>query len=575
MNKRGQLTIFVIIGIVLIIVFAISFFLKDMIENAPTPGNEQAAELKKNIDSYIGGCVELLTEEAVYKATSQGGDIYDIQCSGACNNPDNVHWFERKKTDVSVNKWGETCLPIDSKFCVSYGIRKFNKYDPSGPYFNANENEYPSENFNIEAVTPDETPAFGDNGLRKLCAHNGPNKKDYTQRDAVPCHLKSYDAPYYEEYANFSIQSQITYYIASKLPTCADFSDYVEKGYDIEENEHIVTVELGDRDMTVTVDYPNFTLTGQGLQQNELKSSVKLNIPLKRLYEYTYQLIQKEISNINFDPTDDSQNSLVDGYMSFFITKEENACAKNPCFIPTVAGSTGIDIYAPDLNDKLMAANYNPKFDDIITVQDPDAIVMGAPLAFNFAVRNRRPVVSVFDPLTGDAAPVYKSPATIRFRALDPDDESATSLEFHINPGSPVTKYQFDCDGYGNVGECNICFKDSVCGQKTWSAGMPDPALKFIANGVEQVWGGAPLNAWHNLPTGWKTVSATFKTTHVGARDTVVIQIRDQAGEIDKLVVPYHCCKDQGSNNHNTALAGFIRNTCSGGSCNSCPSLNC
>jgi len=70
MNKKGQITIFIIVGIVLLIAFGLIFFLKGKVFKA----SEDIFDTKtESIETYVWGCVESVSENAVYYVGTQGG----------------------------------------------------------------------------------------------------------------------------------------------------------------------------------------------------------------------------------------------------------------------------------------------------------------------------------------------------------------------------------------------------------------------------------------------------------------------------------------------------------------------
>jgi len=70
MNKKGQVTIFIIVGIVLLIAFSLIFFLKVKITSSVEDTFRTNTE---SIEYYIKNCIKISAEESIMYTASQGG----------------------------------------------------------------------------------------------------------------------------------------------------------------------------------------------------------------------------------------------------------------------------------------------------------------------------------------------------------------------------------------------------------------------------------------------------------------------------------------------------------------------
>lgn len=75
-SKKGQLTVFIIIGIVLLFSTALGLYVKKSVSSYSTPVDvalEQVPQEIKPIQTYVSNCVELTAKEAIRKIGVQGG----------------------------------------------------------------------------------------------------------------------------------------------------------------------------------------------------------------------------------------------------------------------------------------------------------------------------------------------------------------------------------------------------------------------------------------------------------------------------------------------------------------------
>ncbi|MFH1917448.1 MAG: hypothetical protein ABIJ21_09375, partial [Nanoarchaeota archaeon] len=195
MERKAQLTVIVIVGIVLVIVFGIVFWLRGELVQQGGGDDSHVQEFKRSVDVYVTGCLELLGADAIKKAGEQGGDLYDVVCEdGTCTDPDKVHWEERNSTDAPKGDVGVDFLPhiCDARTCyVSYGIMR-NRAPPTTYAYDNWQYPYPEYDFSKEKSLK----YYGDNSLRKLCDWAGPNTRDVKRKVVLSCNPGVYDQVY-------------------------------------------------------------------------------------------------------------------------------------------------------------------------------------------------------------------------------------------------------------------------------------------------------------------------------------------------------------------------------------------
>ncbi len=90
MGKRGQITVFIIIGVILLFSSALVIYLKDKVQGMPvgvkTAVEEVPLEIKP-VQDFITSCVEQIGEKAIRKLGSQGGFIDVSQFKASMTNP--------------------------------------------------------------------------------------------------------------------------------------------------------------------------------------------------------------------------------------------------------------------------------------------------------------------------------------------------------------------------------------------------------------------------------------------------------------------------------------------------------
>ena len=83
MKKRGQLTIFIIIGIVLLFAFGFILFIKNLFFEAQieaeTQQKLQNVFQSESFNTYTSSCLKKVSQEAVLLIGKQGGNIYEEQ----------------------------------------------------------------------------------------------------------------------------------------------------------------------------------------------------------------------------------------------------------------------------------------------------------------------------------------------------------------------------------------------------------------------------------------------------------------------------------------------------------------
>lgn len=226
-QKRGQITVFIVIGIVLLLGIGITFFLLNTFQK-----EKIGIELKKDaaegdaklVQDYLNSCLEALGKEAIIQIGLHGGYI---------NLSDNI----------ATNR----------EFIIN-----------------------PVDQTNSDAVL------LGENAIPYWWYMQTSNK-------CVQCSVTRKNIPSIGE-----MEEQINGYVTRKLPEClADFTGLKEQGIAVaEQQKPIIETSITDS-VYLQITYP---LAIQSAKMTHLeKSYVVIPVPLKKIYNAAFDLVEQEI----------------------------------------------------------------------------------------------------------------------------------------------------------------------------------------------------------------------------------------------------------------------------------------
>ena len=404
-KKKSQITIFIVLGIVVLIIFGLVNFVSNQ-----SPDAVMEKKINKIYDDFLSSsnimrlandCLDRTANEALLLVGLQGGRIYDYQIN------DGYHissFYEVIPYNYSArNASGEI-------YNVSYGIKAPNSTLNHGPL------EYPyngslvrdvynppiSEAFNeinIENFQPVIFANVSDSSkssiLPDLCNFLGPNDMQPIQghRTILSCETASEK--------NKSIQQYIKSYIKERVVGCINFIITKTPQYNISTGNHSIESLIGDDDLFVSLNYPiQISLKNKPLVTKYLEFNIRPKIRIKLLHEIAAHLL-------GFSPSDHKTYSESNNIF-FDITKDDpyNCFSGSaPCIIP------GINISKlPDYCLNNNHCNFNDKhynYSDIIIIEDNKSIINGNPYRFIFAIENRRPALDLIDESVNQTAYYY------------------------------------------------------------------------------------------------------------------------------------------------------------------------
>jgi len=287
-GRKAQLTLFFIIGLLLIAAFAFMAYLNSRVaeEQLRAPTEKLISDILKTgaIPFYVGACLENSSKEGIMLAGRQGGNIYVYQGGPA---PSPVRY-------------------IDLGEKVSYGISKpflvNGTVYPEPPGYPGGEQtikQVPSLNFHTEG-------RFGEVSLSRLCDSKGANSPyaEYVFGSGgfMITHVFC-QAPYiYSEL--LSTQWQLEQFIAKTIVNCTDWVTINEEtGYNITPLGDVnVTFRLGLDDVYIDAFIPLEVKVG-GYEPVYTIGDFHLRLPvrLKRIVEYASYLATYDSYRLNFN----------------------------------------------------------------------------------------------------------------------------------------------------------------------------------------------------------------------------------------------------------------------------------
>ena len=290
-KKRGQVTVYIIIGIVILFLAILLFYFRGTTEKEM--GMQELVRAQKipkearPITNYVTTQLDDATKKGLLFIGMQGGYIYESQGVPHVQDPT-----------------GEgSDFIYDNNYKVSYDIYKqdsdlFNFYfHEPWPYpwkkFPNVGGEYFPAGFNI----------FGINNLPPLNGHDP-----------------------------ISIQSQLREFITNYLRDKINLIIFDEQGFEIDANVNKINVSviIGENDVIVFLEYPlgiNKTITNTITNVSYFYTNPQIR--LKKVYNFVYDIISKDTVDILFNIT--NINNIPSYIEGINIKKNESAYCLNGC----------------------------------------------------------------------------------------------------------------------------------------------------------------------------------------------------------------------------------------------------
>ena len=391
-RKRGQITLFVILGLIVVFAFGFLIYTKVKIstEQLQIQAQRQIQEYisQNEINQYVTSCLDIVTTEAIIRASMQTGQ-YDF--SGKIKNIDYIEYHDPtydRTFNISIVLNTNTNCPIIKNNPPDYPYSQthinpvndlMNIYKgPDGCYYTNTVFQY--------------SGFFGYNRLEKLCDWNGANKIGATPTYGfITCQSGTYSDASQSE----SIQQNIQDFISTELPKCADFKEILKRSPNNITIAHNPTTQItfDSSGFTVKVSYP-FTITFLNRQPitRMIDFSVEKSVPFKEIYDFAFNEITSDARDANFDIINDK--SSIQEYNGYEVKK---------------------------------ISNVDNTFNNIIQIIDNSTQLLGKPLIFQFGITNRRPALEYMHQASAgsyyDIAATENDTIDLKPQGYDPDED--------------------------------------------------------------------------------------------------------------------------------------------------------
>lgn len=413
MKRRGQFTLFIIVGIVIFFVFGFALYARAKIMNSQL-GQQADVQLKNYltnnaINQYVTSCLDAVTDETILLATMQGGLLNSTQKQ---KNIDYVEYYNpvlNRTFNVSIAIDTNNNCP-DNRPKEQYIVTN----DP-GPYpyncVNAYLRDLPEKYITYKDSTCGNNCTlndfwiysgfFGINNLPMLCNPNGVNARE------VVAGKNSYTCDYYADY-NTSMQQLLEEKISHDMNSCINFTEILKRTPSniTKVGEVNASITFSKGGFSVNLEYP-FTILMRNRQPltRMVDFNVDKEIPFKELYEYTYELANYDVKDVKFDVFNNKDKVISQSIR--WIGMNNNLYSSN---------------YIIDI----MPGNADNGYINIIQVIDINHNIRGFPLTINFAVKNRRPALEYINEgnsLKYDLTTTENRTLLLAPQGYDPDDE--------------------------------------------------------------------------------------------------------------------------------------------------------
>jgi hypothetical protein len=423
-QRKGQLTMFMLVGIVVLLIFVFVFFLLNSLAETRMRGKiektKAPALTTPIIQFYIRDCLKDVLKEGLIKIGLQGGYFYEGQYGY-------IYSSGYKLPYTNFN--GEN---------VSYLVY---------PIYNPFEEEVASYNLGWPCRTDENSPSY--------CRFKR-NETHIMYFDFVS-DLEEIDATYSDEFSVFrlptglkiNIQKEIEQYVKDKIPECINFSAVAENfpGYEITFEEPEPHVSLGIKSTSVQLNYP-IKLKFQNYEPVTIIQEFQTQLPVRfrKILGIVVELLKtgtrNELNDIDFDPSTEIYQIIEDPAITFSIDKSDDSI-----------------------------------FDEVYIINDSLSVLDNKNYIFQFARRNRPPVLNyigkypsylynpadtskdIYDYLTIPVSGLDTIVATIN--ATDPDEdtlivyssESDTIPELNLPNIIPLSTFTINEShiGYHNI----------------------------------------------------------------------------------------------------------------------------
>ncbi len=407
-QKKAQVTLFVILGIVLLIVFIMALQARSVFveEKLRAEAKSTLADYltTNNINYYIKSCLEESTIEGIKTITELGGTT---KITGTLGEDYITFIYEGEKRNTTIGlKPNDVCKEVKQQA-------------PEYPYpaikVSNLKNLYLKKCFVPRGII---SGFLGYPTINPLCDIYGENGVDV---DYAFYKCKPGDYGYEREK---TIQGQLAEKIKEELTNCVNFSAYESINNNITLNEEGVKVNVtfGKGSTIITANYPfEIKYKGKKITINE-PFNYETNIPLLKIFEYVYALLAKDSQEADFNITKDYQT--VPGYMDGIRVKLiKDACQE--------------------------CQNYFDKLTNLLIIEFYNYRIKNQPIRIFTGIKERLPVLDYIHSALGgekyDVIAIEGENITLTPKAYDPDDEGIINYTYEGWRETTTAKFNKSC----------------------------------------------------------------------------------------------------------------------------------
>lgn len=257
LGRKSQITVFIIIGIVILIISGLVFYVINYAAQKEAGGESELTEEQlqeiKPIQNYVTFCLDKVSADALQLLGKQGGRIFKSQGG--------------TEKDYRADEEGEFYVK-DGSYIIPYAIMPLKS---SIGAYSVNPPDYPWNDY--PGTPPKYTGVFGE--------------------DKFP--------PLYKSQGSHSLQRQLESYVNDHIANCTDFSVFQPQGFSITAEAPNASTIIGKKDVSINLKFPleiTKTATGQKVKISKFNSNQRVR--LKVIYDLAKSLINSDITDISF-----------------------------------------------------------------------------------------------------------------------------------------------------------------------------------------------------------------------------------------------------------------------------------
>jgi hypothetical protein len=359
---KGQVTMFFAVGLVLVLVVAITFLLLARIRDAAPVTLDTATN--PALTSYVASCMDTVVGNELEEFGTTGGITY-MPSDSAYGELLVEGGLRKVAYGITQNRRREgiDLLPP---------IRYFSAYPDKGVTIETS--DYYDDNGTLKKIPSYLAGHFGEVQLPGVCAKTGPNGlgSKYLCRYYPGTPLGTRGA----NDSNASVQEVLVTRVRAGIKTCIDPNQFVQTtGRELTiQGDPFVNITFTPEAVLVGLDY-NLALQGRS---QITKAHFERSYPVRLLpmLEYAHDLAKEETRNVKFalsDPAQYSDRAVLSSYLEGFTVTEVRPI--------------------PLMNAYSKYFDFNSQ-GSMVVVSDSHSQLRGRPYAFVFLVENRRPVLN-------------------------------------------------------------------------------------------------------------------------------------------------------------------------------------